>query len=91
MDNKIKKAAALSYEKGDEAPKVIALGKGVVAAKIIETAKKNDIPVFENSGLTDALLQLEIGGQIPPELYTIVAEVLVFVSKIDSIKGEKNE
>ncbi|HOR86805.1 MAG TPA: EscU/YscU/HrcU family type III secretion system export apparatus switch protein [Bacillota bacterium] len=90
MNSKVKKAAALSYEQKEEAPRVIALGKGEIALKIIETAKENEIPVFENSGLVDALLNLEIGEQIPPELYGVVAEVLVFISRIDNIKGDGN-
>jgi flagellar biosynthesis protein len=90
MNNKIKKAAALSYEPGEEAPKIIALGKGEIALKIIETAKENNLPVFENSGLVETLLQLEIGRQIPPELYNVVAEILVYVSKIDKLKGDRN-
>ncbi|HNR04831.1 MAG TPA: EscU/YscU/HrcU family type III secretion system export apparatus switch protein [Bacillota bacterium] len=89
MDKKLKKAAALTYEAGDDAPRVTALGKGEIANRIIETAKKNNVPIFEDSGLVDALLQLDIGGQIPQELYSVVAEVLVFVSKIDKLKGEK--
>ncbi|MDD4503384.1 MAG: EscU/YscU/HrcU family type III secretion system export apparatus switch protein [Clostridiaceae bacterium] len=83
MDRKLKKAAALSYEQGEEAPKITALGKGEVALRIIETAKENNVPVFENSGLVETLLQLEIGRQIPPELYSVVAGILVFISKID--------
>lgn len=90
MNKKIKKAAALSYDKGEEAPKIIALGKGEAAFRIIETAKENNLPVFENSGLVETLLQLEIGQQIPPELYNVVAEILVFVSKIDKLKGDRN-
>lgn len=90
MKEKLKKAAALSYETGETAPKVIALGKGEVAQRIIKTAEENNVPVFENSGLVDTLLQLEIGEQIPPELYGVVAEVLVFISKIDKYKGDIN-
>lgn len=85
MKNELKKAAALSYEPGDEAPKVTALGKGEVAHRIIETSKKNNVPVFENSGLVETLLELELGQQIPPELYSVVAEVLVFISNIDRL------
>ncbi|MEA4848780.1 MAG: EscU/YscU/HrcU family type III secretion system export apparatus switch protein [Clostridiaceae bacterium] len=90
MDKKLKKAAALSYEGGDDAPKIIALGKGEIAHNIIETAKKNNVPIFENSGLADALLRLDIGRQIPQELYTVVAEVLVYISRLDRLKGERN-
>jgi len=90
MNKKLKKAAALSYEPGDEAPKVTALGKGEIADRIIETAKKNNVPVFENGALVETLLELEIGRQIPAELYSVVAEVLVFISNIDCLKGDMN-
>ena len=90
MDKKLKKAAALSYDPGEAAPRVTALGKGEVALRIIKTAKENSVPVFENSGLVDTLLQLELGDQIPPKLYEVVAEVLVFISNIDRLKGAKN-
>lgn len=91
MNKNLKKAAALSYEISETAPIVTALGKGKVAERIIKTAKENNVPVFENSGLVDTLLQLRIGQQIPPELYGIVAEVLVFISNIDRLKGGNNE
>jgi len=90
MDKKLKKAAALTYEMGETAPKVTALGRGEIAERIIMTAKENNVPVFENSGLVDTLLQLDIGEQIPPELYGVVAEILVFISRIDRLKGEKH-
>jgi len=90
MDKKLKKAAALTYEIGETAPKVTALGKGEVALRIIKTAQENNVPIFENSGLVDTLLQLDIGDQIPPELYGVVAEILVFISRIDRLKGEKH-
>jgi flagellar biosynthesis protein len=88
MNKKLKKAAALSYEQGETAPKITAMGKGEVAERIIKTAKENNVPVFEDSGIVDTLLQLDIGEQIPPELYSVVAEVLVFISNIDKLKGE---
>jgi flagellar biosynthesis protein len=87
MDKKLKKAAALTYNPGEEAPKLTALGKGEVAERIIKTAKENDVPIFENSGLVEALIQLDIGDQIPPELYGVVAEVLVFIADLDRRKG----
>ncbi len=86
---KIKEVAALRYspEKG-KAPSIVALGKGEVAEKIIEAAEKNDVPVYEDVSLAHALNALHIGDEIPPELYEVVAQVLVFVSKIDSSYGE---
>ncbi|MDD4833629.1 MAG: EscU/YscU/HrcU family type III secretion system export apparatus switch protein [Lutispora sp.] len=88
--NCIKKAAALTYEKGYTAPKISAAGKGIIAENIIKAAKKNNVPVFENKDLVDNLLNFELGSEIPPELYVVVAEVLAFVSHIDRMKGEKN-
>lgn len=90
MSKKPDKAAALSYEHSDEAPKIIALGKGEVASRIIDTARKNNVPVFEDSGLVEVLTKMEIGQQIPPELYSVVAGILVFISKLDKLKGGSN-
>lgn len=81
-------AVALSYEPSLAAPKVIASGKGYLADKIIEKAKEADIPLHKDEKLADTLSKLEIGDMIPPELYEVVAEVLVFVDKMDRIKGK---
>lgn len=81
----MKKAAALSYKEGQEAPIVTALGRGEIAERIIKTAEENDVPVFENSELVTTLLHLDLGQQIPQELYSVVAEVLIFVSDIEKI------
>ena len=81
-------AVALSYEKGDMAPTVIASGKGKVAQRIIETAKENDVPLHEDSKLAETLSNLEIGEMIPPELYEVVAEVLVFVNDMERIRSK---
>ena len=83
---KIKTAVALEYEPGDDAPKVIASGKGQVAERIIEKAKEADVPVHQDDKLAETLSHLEIGDMIPPELYTVVAEILVFVDSMDKIK-----
>ncbi len=90
MKNKLKKAAALAYKPGELAPKITAMGKGEVAERIVKTAKENNVPVFENSELVETLLNLDIGDQIPPELYGVVAEILVFISNLDRLKGEAN-
>lgn len=87
---KIKEAAALKYSPDDAAPKIVAIGKGEIAEKILETAKENDVPIYENPELAQTLALLSIGDEIPEELYEIVAEILVFVSDLDRLKGEVN-
>ncbi len=85
---KPKTAIALSYDPEDEAPKVIASGKGFLADKIIEKAKEANIPLHKDEKLAETLSKLEIGDMIPPQLYDVVAEVLLFVDKMDRIKGK---
>lgn len=86
-NNKKKTAVALSYDPEDTAPKIIATGKGYLAEKIIDTAKEADIPIHKDEALADTLSRLELGSNIPPELYEVVAEILVFVDRMDRIKG----
>ena len=75
-----KKAVALRYKKGeDKAPKVIAKGKGKIGERIIQIAKENNIPIKEDPVLVEALSQIEINQEIPPELYKAVAKILVFI------------
>jgi flagellar biosynthesis protein len=77
-------AVALRYDADhDEAPVVVAKGKGLVARKIIEEAQRHDIPVQEDASLVEVLSKLELNQQIPPELYQLVAEVLSFVYRSD--------
>lgn len=74
-------AVALQYDRTG-APIVTAKGKGAIGAKIIEIAKANDIPIEENEVLAGALSNVDIGDEIPAELYKAVAEVLVFVLRL---------
>ncbi len=83
-----KTAVALEYEPGDRAPKVIATGQGILAEKIIDVAKEADVPVHKDAKLARSLSILDIGEYIPPELYSIVAEILVFVDSMDRIQGK---
>lgn len=83
---KKKTAVAISYNADEDAPKIIAAGKGLVAEKIIDTAKETNIPIHEDGQLAETLSRLDIGDYIPPELYGIVAEILLFVDKLDHIK-----
>lgn len=83
-----KKAVALLYDPTNQAPQVVAAGQGVLADKIIETAKESDVPLYKDTNLTDTLLKLDIGDCIPPELYGVVAEILVYVDRMDKIKAK---
>lgn len=87
-ENKIKQAIALEYDPSDEAPRVIASGRGVLAERIIEKAQESDVPVHRDDKLADTLSRLEIGEMIPPELYEVVAEILIFVDSMDKLKSK---
>ena len=87
-EQKRKVSVVLEYVPGEEAPKIIASGKGVLAEKIIERAKEADVPVYEDSKLANTLSKLEIGDMIPPELYSVVAEILVFVDDMDRLRSK---
>ena len=80
-DPRNKLAVALHYDQTGP-PLVVAKGKGVIGARIIELAREHDIPIEENEVLAGALSHVEIGDEIPPELYKAVAEVLVFVLRL---------
>ncbi|MDB5619560.1 EscU/YscU/HrcU family type III secretion system export apparatus switch protein [Tardiphaga sp.] len=81
VDSKRQVAVALHYDKTG-APRVVAKGKGTIGAKIIEVAKAHEIPIEENEVLAGALSNVDIGEEIPAELYKAVAEVLVFVLRL---------
>ncbi len=84
--NKDKKAVALKYNHNkDRAPKVIAKGKGEIAKKIIEIARENKIPLYEDRGLAQILEALDMNMEIPQSLYKAIAEVLVFIYKLDKV------
>ena len=83
---KEKTAVAIAYEPGDMAPKILATGKGAVAERIIEKAQENKVPLYKDNKLARTLSKLEIGDMIPPELYEVVAEILVFVDGMDKMK-----
>lgn len=88
QDIKVKTAVALSYEQGDVAPKILATGKGELAERIIEKGKEGNVPLYKDNKLANTLSKLEIGDAIPPELYDIVAEILVFVDDMDKLRAK---
>ena len=81
----INKAVALVYdEKVAGAPKVVASGKGVVAEKIIATAREAGVYIKEDRNLVEILAKIPLGGEIPLELYQTIAEVLAFVYQVNN-------
>ncbi len=83
-NDKRKIATALKYDRGrDDVPRLVAKGMGLIAENIIEKAEEHDIPVYQDERLSRQLYNLSLGEDIPPELYEVVAEVLVFIAKMD--------
>lgn len=80
-------AAALSYKQGHYAPVVVAKGKGVMAEAIIACAKDAGVYVHESPELVTLLMQVDIDQHIPPDLYRAVAELLVWLYKMEGRKG----
>ncbi|WP_058300369.1 EscU/YscU/HrcU family type III secretion system export apparatus switch protein [Gorillibacterium timonense] len=79
-----KSAAVLRYDSGtDKAPVVIAQGKGHVARQIIEMAKMNDIPMQEDPLLVENLIDMDLGENVPPQLYSVIAEVLLMIEDME--------
>lgn len=73
-------AVALRYERGvTPAPRVVAKGRGLVAERIIETAREAGVAVEGSPMLAEALAGVEVDDEIPEELYRAVAEVIGFV------------
>ena len=77
-----KTAVAIAYEPGEKAPKILA------TEKIIEKAKESQVPTYKDNKLASTLSKLQIGDMIPPELYEVVAEILVFVDDMDRMKAK---
>lgn len=83
--NGSKKAVALKYdERQGVAPVIVASGLGHMAEKIVEVANQSDVPVYEDTSLATVLSQLELGAQIPEEVYRAVVEIYIFFLKLES-------
>lgn len=79
-----REAAALRYARGkDSAPRLMAKGKGAVADRILEIARRNGIPIREDRELVQVLASLDLYQEIPPDLYKAVAEILVFLYSLN--------
>ena len=84
------KAVAILYNDAESAaPKVVASGKGLMAEKIIATAREAGIHIREDANLVELLAKVPLGSEIPTELYQTVAEVLAFVYRMNERLKEK--
>ncbi|MCG4585532.1 EscU/YscU/HrcU family type III secretion system export apparatus switch protein, partial [Anaerosalibacter bizertensis] len=77
--------------KDDTAPIITAKGKGYVAENIIKKGKEEKIEIYEDKELLNDLMKIEIGQEIPPELYDVVAQIITYVYYLDKKKGDLDE
>ncbi len=88
--NQRRKAVALEYDASKEqAPKIVAKGIGQLAEQIIQVAKEHNVSIHEDANLAEVLTKLELNTHIPPDLYQAVAEILVFIYKLNQKWIEK--
>jgi flagellar biosynthesis protein len=80
-----RQAVALRYApKQENAPRVVAKGRGYLADKILELARLHNIPVRHDKKLLQILSRLDLEEEIPPEVYRAVAEILAFIYRLSS-------
>ena len=84
MSEDVRRAVALRYEPEiDTAPYVVASGERLLAERIINEAAKLGVHIVKDKKLSDGLIKLEINQEIPPEVYSAVAEIIAFVYELD--------
>lgn len=77
-------AAVIRYDEGkDQAPTIVAHGKGAIANQIIALAKENGIPLQEDPLLVENLIDMDLGDNIPPQLYSVIAEILLMIEEME--------
>jgi flagellar biosynthesis protein len=74
---------ALQYGVNDKAPVVVASGMGYLAERIVEVASENGVPIYEDNSLATVLTQLQLGQEIPEELYQAIVEIYVYFLHFD--------
>lgn len=82
---KVKKATAIKYEQGYDVPIVTAAGMGYIADEILKTAKESKVAIVKNEELANLLSNVDIGSEIPLELYDAIAKVIAYVMDIDAL------
>ena len=91
MKNHMRKAVALRYDSAqDQAPRVVAKGRGYLAEKIIQAAKAHGVPLVADADLSHVLEEMELDAQIPSQFYLAVAEVLAFVYRLNEKQAPRS-
>ncbi|HEB49838.1 MAG TPA: flagellar biosynthesis protein FlhB [Desulfobulbus sp.] len=91
-EKKTGRAIALTYdEKRGSAPQVVASGTGLIAEKIIETAREAGVFIREDPDLVELLAKVPVGEEIPAELYQTIAEILAFVYSVNEKFKKKHD
>lgn len=91
-DPKNVRAIALNYEFGKKkAPRIVATGRGKIAENILQLAEENQVPLYEDENLTELLSKLDLDTEIPPQLFTLVAEVLAVVYQMNKLSNNKSK
>jgi len=85
----LSQAVALAYHEGKSAPRVVAKGGGLVAGEIIRRAREAGVQVHESRELVGLLMQVDLDSEIPPILYTAIAEILAWVYALEKRSGHK--
>lgn len=87
-----KKAVALEYEPGktEGAPRIVAVGQGYVAERIIALAREYGVPVHQDIEVVNKLARLSLGSEVPPELYQAVARVLAFIFSLEEKQHKRS-
>ncbi|MCC5883213.1 MAG: EscU/YscU/HrcU family type III secretion system export apparatus switch protein [Halomonas sp.] len=84
-----RQAIALAYRDGDDAPRVLAKGYGDMAERILAEAKRQGIYVHDAPELVALLMGLDLDERIPPMLYQVIAELLVWVYEVAETSGQE--
>jgi flagellar biosynthesis protein len=85
--DRVAQAVALAYDPEDNAPRVIAKGRGFLAEEIIARAEAAGVFVHESPELVSLLMQVDMDARIPPELYIAVAELLAWLYHLEQGEG----
>lgn len=84
-----RQAVALAYGEGDDSPRIVAQGYGAIADMIIAEAQRQGVFVHDSPELVGLLMQLNLDERIPPRLYQVIAELLVWVREVVPLENQQ--